>query len=155
MTSGISRGLPATKRLIRNSSTPLLVAGTAAAAVICLSVVITPTITAPFTRRRLSRRPRSQPQRQHQPTPEAVDAMVDPTRRRNFASHLSGLNIVLETREGLEATTTRCADWLRANGFGRVSTPHLIGPVDGVRLQAGPIARRALVTSFRFQTTQE
>jgi hypothetical protein len=50
--------------------------------------------------------------------------MVDPTRRRNFASHLSGLNIVLETREGLEATTTRCADWLRANGFVTADTHH-------------------------------
>ena len=29
--------------------------------------------------------------------------MVDPTHRRNCASHLSGLNIVLETWEGLEA----------------------------------------------------
>ena len=29
--------------------------------------------------------------------------MVDLTRPRNFASHLSGLNIVLETWEGLEA----------------------------------------------------
>ena len=60
------------------------------------------------------------------------DAMVDPRRRRNFASHLSSLNIMLETREGFEATTTQCADWLRTAGFVRVSTQHLIGPTSMV-----------------------
>jgi hypothetical protein len=54
--------------------------------------------------------------------------MVNHTRRRNFASHLSGLNIVLETSEGLEATTARCTVWLHATGFVRVTVQHLIGP---------------------------
>jgi hypothetical protein len=104
---------------------PLLVAGTAAAPVICLSVVIATTITRPSQ----PRRPRSpQPQRQHQSTPEAVDAMVDPSRRHNFASYLSGLNVVLETSEELEATTPRCTVWLHATGFVRVTVRHLIGP---------------------------
>ncbi|MCW2652347.1 MAG: methyltransferase [Mycobacterium sp.] len=60
------------------------------------------------------------------------DAMVNPNRRRNFASHLSSLNIMLETREGFEATTTQCAEWLRAAGFVRVTTRHLIGPTSMV-----------------------
>jgi hypothetical protein len=60
------------------------------------------------------------------------DAMVDPTRPHNFASHLSSLNIMLETRDGFEATTTQCTDWLRAAGFVGVTTRHLIGPTSMV-----------------------
>jgi hypothetical protein len=60
------------------------------------------------------------------------DAMVDPSRRRNFASHLSSPNIMLETRERFEATTTQCADWLRTTGSVRVATEHLIGPTSMV-----------------------
>jgi hypothetical protein len=58
--------------------------------------------------------------------------MVDPCRRRNFASHLSSLNIMLETRDLFEATTTQCADWLRTTGFVRVATEHVIGPTSMV-----------------------
>jgi hypothetical protein len=46
---GQSRVVPATRRIIRDSATPLLVAETAAAAAICPSVVIATTITAPLT----------------------------------------------------------------------------------------------------------
>jgi hypothetical protein len=60
------------------------------------------------------------------------DAMVDPDRRHNFASHLSSLNIMLETRDGFEAMTTQCADWLRTTGFVGVTTQHLIGPTSMV-----------------------
>jgi hypothetical protein len=60
------------------------------------------------------------------------DAMVDPARPHNFASHLSSLNIMLETRAGFEATTTQCSDWLRAAGFVGVTTRHLIGPTSMV-----------------------
>jgi hypothetical protein len=61
------------------------------------------------------------------------DAMVDPARPHDFASHLSTLNIMLETREGFEATTTtQCTDWLRAAGFVGVTTRHLIGPTSMV-----------------------
>jgi hypothetical protein len=49
MATGVSRGLPATRRIIRDSATPLLVAGTAVAAVIYHSAVIATTITAPLT----------------------------------------------------------------------------------------------------------
>jgi O-methyltransferase domain/Dimerisation domain len=60
------------------------------------------------------------------------DAMVDPARPHNFTTDLSSLNIMLETREGFEATTTQCSDWLRAAGFVGVTTCHLIGPTSMV-----------------------
>jgi hypothetical protein len=60
------------------------------------------------------------------------DAMVDPARPHNFASHPSRLNIMLDTWEGFEATTTQCTDWLRAAGFVGVTTRHLIGPTSMV-----------------------
>jgi hypothetical protein len=56
------------------------------------------------------------------------DAMADPAHPHNFASHQPGPNIMLETREGFDATTTQCTDWLRAAGFVGVTTRHLIGP---------------------------
>jgi hypothetical protein len=82
--------------------------------------------------------------------------MVDPTRRRNFASHLSGLSIVLRTREGLEATTRRCADWLCATGFVRVTTQHLIGPMLMVfGYEPGRSPDEAWSRHSDFQTAQE
>jgi precorrin-6B methylase 2 len=60
------------------------------------------------------------------------DAMVDPARPHDFASHLSSLNIMLETQEGFEATTIQCADWLRGAGFVGVKAQHLIGPTSMV-----------------------
>jgi hypothetical protein len=39
---------------------------------------------------------------------------------------------MLETREGFEATTTQCADWLRTTGFVDVTTRHLLGPTSMV-----------------------
>jgi hypothetical protein len=57
------------------------------------------------------------------------DAMTGPGRSRNrFHSLLSSLNIMLETRDGYESTTSDCADMLRASGFGGVKVRHLIGP---------------------------
>jgi hypothetical protein len=55
-------------------------------------------------------------------------AMVDPAHPHHFASHQSSPNIMLETREGFDATTTECTDWLRAAGFVGITTRHLIGP---------------------------
>jgi hypothetical protein len=60
------------------------------------------------------------------------DAMVDPAHPHNFASHQSSPNIMLETWEGFDATTTQCTDWLRAAGFVGVTTRHLIGPTSMV-----------------------
>ncbi len=60
------------------------------------------------------------------------DAMIDPRRPDRFIGHLSSLNIMLETREGFEATTERCAAWLREAGFVEVVTRHLIGPTSMV-----------------------
>src|SRR5258707_9366231 len=60
------------------------------------------------------------------------DAMVDPAHPHNFVSHQSSPNIMLETREGFDATTTQCTDWLRAAGFVGVTTRHLIGPTSMV-----------------------
>jgi O-methyltransferase domain/Dimerisation domain len=60
------------------------------------------------------------------------DAMVDPARPHSFASHLSSLNIMLETREGFEATTTQCVEWLRDAGLVSVTTRRLIGPTSMV-----------------------
>ncbi|RDI51134.1 methyltransferase family protein [Nocardia mexicana] len=60
------------------------------------------------------------------------DAMINPRRRRNLIRSLSSLNIMLETREGFEATTTQCATWLREAGFTRVKHRHLIGPTSMV-----------------------
>jgi hypothetical protein len=71
------------------------------------------------------------------------DAMVDPAHPHNFASHQSSPNIMLETREGFDATTTQCTDWLRAAGFVGVTTRHLIGPtsmVFGYKPRRGAIA---------------
>jgi hypothetical protein len=60
------------------------------------------------------------------------DAMIDPDRRHNFMGLLSSLNIMLETREGFEATTDQCAGWLRDGGFVGVTTRHVIGPTSMV-----------------------
>jgi hypothetical protein len=60
------------------------------------------------------------------------DAMVDPERRRNLVGLLSSLNIMLETQDGFEATTDRCAEWLGDAGFVGVTTRHVIGPTSMV-----------------------
>jgi SAM-dependent methyltransferase len=60
------------------------------------------------------------------------DAMVNPRSRNNYMSSLSSLNIMLETRDGFEATTDECANWLREAGFNGVTTTHLIGPTSMV-----------------------
>ncbi|WP_405166349.1 acetylserotonin O-methyltransferase [Nocardia sp. NBC_01499] len=60
------------------------------------------------------------------------DAMSDPGRKRNLVSFLSSLNIMLEMREGFEASTTQCANWLREAGFEQIKTRHLIGPTSMV-----------------------
>jgi hypothetical protein len=60
------------------------------------------------------------------------DAMPDPERRRNFTGLLSSLNIMLETREGFEATTDQYEGWLRDAGFAGVTARHVIGPTSMV-----------------------
>jgi precorrin-6B methylase 2 len=60
------------------------------------------------------------------------DAMIDPQRRHNYMGLLSSLNIMLETREGFEATTEQCAGWLGEAGFVGVTTRHVIGPTSMV-----------------------
>src|SRR5262245_14793624 len=60
------------------------------------------------------------------------DAMIAAGRRRNYISFLSSLNIMLETRDGFEATTDQCAQWLRDAGFVRVTTRHVLGPTSMV-----------------------
>jgi hypothetical protein len=60
------------------------------------------------------------------------DAMIDPDRRHNVVGLLSSLNIMLETREGFEATTDQYAGWLRDAGFVGVTTRHVIGPTSMV-----------------------
>ncbi|WP_433657743.1 methyltransferase [Nocardia sp. CA-128927] len=60
------------------------------------------------------------------------DAMSDPDRKNNMISSLSSLNIMLEMREGFEATTTQCMTWLREAGFVNVKKRHLIGPTSMV-----------------------
>src|SRR6478735_4916542 len=61
------------------------------------------------------------------------DAMTTSGRSANrYHSLLSSLNIMLETRDGYESTTTDCSDLLRANGFSRVKVRHLIGPTSMV-----------------------
>src|SRR5215217_8536626 len=61
------------------------------------------------------------------------DAMTMPGRSKNrFHSLLSSLNIMLETRDGYESTTSECADLLRFNGFRDVKVRHLIGPTSMV-----------------------
>ena len=66
------------------------------------------------------------------------------------------LSIVLETREGLEATTRRCADWLCATGFVRVTRQHLIGPTLMVfGCKPGRSPDEPWSSHSDFQTTQE
>jgi hypothetical protein len=60
------------------------------------------------------------------------DAMIAAGRRRNYISFLSSLNIMLETRDGFEATTDQCAQWLRDAGFVRVTARHVLGPTSMV-----------------------
>jgi len=60
------------------------------------------------------------------------DAMIDPGRPREPMTHLSSLNIMLEARDGFEAGTPQCAEWLRRVGFTGVRTRHLIGPTSMV-----------------------
>jgi SAM-dependent methyltransferase len=60
------------------------------------------------------------------------DAMVNKNSRYKFMSLLSSLNIMLETREGFEATTDECAEWFRDAGFRDVTITHLVGPTSMV-----------------------
>jgi hypothetical protein len=60
------------------------------------------------------------------------DAMVNARNRDSYMSSLSSLNIMLETRDGFEATTDECANWLRDSGFNGVTTSHLVGPTSMV-----------------------
>jgi cyclopropane fatty-acyl-phospholipid synthase-like methyltransferase len=60
------------------------------------------------------------------------DAMVNKNSRHKYMSLLSSLNIMLETREGFEATTDQCAGWLRDAGFRDVTITHLVGPTSMV-----------------------
>jgi precorrin-6B methylase 2 len=60
------------------------------------------------------------------------DAMINPARPRETMSHLSSLNIMLESRDGFEATTLECMEWMRACGFVDTSARHLIGPTSMV-----------------------
>lgn len=60
------------------------------------------------------------------------DAMTRPGRTNNLASLLSSLNIMLESREGYESSTTDCAKMLSANGFDQIKIRHLIGPTSMV-----------------------
>ncbi|SON61066.1 3-hydroxy-5-methyl-1-naphthoate 3-O-methyltransferase [Mycobacterium simulans] len=60
------------------------------------------------------------------------DAMIQSGRRNNFQSLLSSLNIMLESREGYESSTTACARLLRDGGFTRVKVRHLLGPTSAV-----------------------
>ena len=64
------------------------------------------------------------------------DAMIQPglrkSRNNNYLSLLSSLNIMLESREGYESSTSACAELLRAGGFTRVKVRHLVGPTSAV-----------------------
>ncbi|MGH3959246.1 methyltransferase [Mycobacterium sp.] len=60
------------------------------------------------------------------------DAMIHHGRRRNYASLLSSLNVMLETRDGYECSVDECADIFREHGFVRIKMRHLIGPTSAV-----------------------
>lgn len=60
------------------------------------------------------------------------DAMTHRGRRHDFASLLSSLNVMLETREGYESSVGECVDMLRWHGFVRIKARHLIGPTTAV-----------------------
>lgn len=60
------------------------------------------------------------------------DAMVAKKSRYRSMSLLSSLNIMLETREGFEASTDECARWFRDAGFRDVTVTHLVGPTSMV-----------------------
>jgi precorrin-6B methylase 2 len=61
------------------------------------------------------------------------DAMTAPDGSKNrHHSLLSSLNIMLETRDGYESTTSECANTLRTNGFDDVKVCHLLGPTSMV-----------------------
>ena len=73
------------------------------------------------------------------PGPEAADYlssdvrwMIDSARRKNTIGMLSSLNIMMETRDGFEATTDQYAGWLREAGFQRVTVRHVLGPTSMV-----------------------
>jgi hypothetical protein len=70
------------------------------------------------------------------------DAMLNPDNSGNHMSLLSSLNIMLESRDGFESSTDECARWLRAAGFSRVTTRHLVGPTSMVfGFKPGPTPR--------------
>lgn len=64
------------------------------------------------------------------------DAMIQSGRLKNrgnnFMSLLSSLNIMMESREGYEASTAACAKLLREGGFTRIKVRHLVGPTSAV-----------------------
>ena len=60
------------------------------------------------------------------------DAMIPRGRRQKYASLLSSLNVMLETREGYECSVGECVDMFREHGFVRIKARHLIGPTSAV-----------------------
>lgn len=60
------------------------------------------------------------------------DAMTHPGRRHDYASLLSSLNVMLETREGYESSVADCVEMFEAHGFVGVKVRHLIGPTSAV-----------------------
>jgi len=79
------------------------------------------------------------------------DAMTMPGRSKNrFHSLLSSLNIMLETRDGYESTTSECADSCASTGSRRQGAAPHRPDVDGVRLQT-LTSRPKLIGSRAFQ----
>ncbi|MHC9294025.1 methyltransferase [Mycobacterium sp. LTG2003] len=60
------------------------------------------------------------------------DAMVDNKSRYRSMGLLSSLNIMLETREGFEASTDEYVRWLGDADFRDVTVTHLVGPTSMV-----------------------
>lgn len=71
------------------------------------------------------------------------DAMVRRGRRRDYASLLSSLNVMLETPEGYECSVGDCVAMFKEHGFVRVKSRHLIGPTSAVfGFKPGRLPRR-------------
>ena len=56
------------------------------------------------------------------------EMIIDDERRKNTASLLMSLNMLIETQGGFDYTGKDCSGWMRAAGFRKTDVVHLAGP---------------------------
>jgi hypothetical protein len=58
----------------------------------------------------------------------AYEPFIDDERRENAFGLLMSLNMLIETRDGVDSTHAECQQWMREAGFRETYVEHLVGP---------------------------